>query len=78
MKLKIIQNNLYKVTLGEIEIYFSYETPIALITRNIQIISENIWSNTTARHIAKVKRDNGVLFEVNNEEFLDWMKKTFN
>lgn len=56
MKLFKLKDNLTRVDLGKLRLWFSYETIIALQTQNNDvIISENIWSKTTGRHINIIK-----------------------
>ncbi|MFA6694989.1 MAG: hypothetical protein WCR85_00030 [Sphaerochaeta sp.] len=41
-----------------LEIYFSYETPIAFRNEEgTMIVSENVWGSTTGRHIAALGVD---------------------
>lgn len=55
MSIKLVQlaANLTKVDTGDISIYFSYETPVAFEdNRTYELaISENVWSNTTGKHL---------------------------
>ena len=44
--------NTHSVTLGNLTIYFSYNTPVACqITGESAVVSVNIWSSTTGRHL---------------------------
>lgn len=48
-------NNLTEVQIGDIRIWFSYETPVAFsIGWATPVVSENVWSNTTGRHLASI------------------------
>lgn len=50
--------NFCEVELGEISIYFSYQTPIAFWSRQTgRVVRENRWGPTTGKHINYV--DNG-------------------
>jgi hypothetical protein len=45
--------NFTEVTVGDLTVWFSYRTPIAFMTPETgRVISENVWSNTTGRHLA--------------------------
>ena len=44
------------VTVGPIELAFSYETVIAFDAGEGWVMSENIWSTTTGKHINEVSR----------------------
>lgn len=40
------------VEIGELELYFSYETCVAFWTpKTGLVVSENIWGNTTGKHL---------------------------
>lgn len=39
-----------------VHVYFSYETPIALVKNGEVMITENNWGPTTGKHINQVKR----------------------
>lgn len=75
MKLKKIQNNIHEVRLGDTSIYFSYATPVAINSPTVRVVSKNIWSQTTARHINKIKEYIYGYLEVSNEEFLAELEK---
>ena len=50
-----MNRNLTEVTIGEITIWFSCETPVAYHTRDSgYVVCENIWSNTTGRHLNSI------------------------
>ena len=55
--LKKIETNLHKVELTNYTLFFSYETVVAYIDKynDRLVVSENIWSKTTAKHINKIK-----------------------
>jgi len=42
------------VELGNITLYYSYETIIAFRDRNGLTISENVWSKTTGKHLNEI------------------------
>lgn len=50
-KLKIIANNATKVTIGNITLYFSYETCVAFSCANGQFKTEKRYSQTTSKHL---------------------------
>jgi len=49
--LKQIAANLTEVTQGQITLYFSYQTVIAIHDGRKLYLSENVYSKTTGRHI---------------------------
>jgi len=50
--LEILKPNLTKIELNDkIGVWFSYETPIAFRVDDTVYISENIWSQTTGKHL---------------------------
>lgn len=42
---------------SNLSIYFSYETPIAIVKNGEAYISKNNWGVTTGKHINNVKRE---------------------
>lgn len=51
-------NNLTRLYMGNVVIWFSYETPVAFhIPGERRVVSENVWSNTTGRHLAEISPD---------------------
>lgn len=57
MQLTKIMNNFHVLTIGAHELYFSYETLIAIAHKEVAMVSENIWSQTTGKHINYLKRE---------------------
>jgi hypothetical protein len=53
-ELRTLGANCHIVRIGDLLILFSYETAVAFNRGGDWIASENIWSNTTGKHIAKV------------------------
>jgi hypothetical protein len=48
-------NNLTRVYLGNLVLWFSYETVVAFhVPGQRRVVSENIWSNTTGRHLNEI------------------------
>ena len=68
-----IRSNLTLVSLGNIQIYFSYETPIAFYGDNGLICSENIWSRTTGKHLNYIEPDKSK--RVKHQEFAEKLEK---
>jgi hypothetical protein len=51
IKLKSVGNTSH-LDLGEVEIWFSYETPIAFrLAGGPPIVSENVWGTATGKHL---------------------------
>ena len=47
--------NLSEVTIGNLTVWFSYETPIAYQSMNDPLrVSENVWGATTGKHLNAV------------------------
>ena len=40
-----------EVSVGNLTIYFSYKTPVAFYTSGNLVVSENVWGNTTGKHL---------------------------
>lgn len=49
------QANAIAITIKDITLYFSYKTLVALKDDNGLIISENLWGNTTSRHLNAIE-----------------------
>ena len=51
---------LTEVKIGKIVLYFSYETVVAFYDYNThqQVVSENIWTNTTGKHLNAIDGGN--------------------
>ena len=63
-------------TIGSIDVYYSYKTPIAYRHNGTLTIRKNEWSNTTGRHLNaidtdKSKRINGADFEASLNTLLN-------
>lgn len=66
--------NFKALKLGNIIIYFSYDTIIGFYTPNTELcVCENIWSRTTERHLNMLSTKNERL---PRETFLDIMNNT--
>jgi hypothetical protein len=60
---------------GDLTIWFSYETPIALHIRGKGgIIRPNAWGPTTGQHMNAARAEAGVLQDVTSTEFEDALK----
>jgi len=65
-------------TIGTVDVYFSYKTPIAYRVNGTLTIRVNDWSNTTGKHLNaidtdKSKRINGADFEARLSSELDFI-----
>ena len=49
--------NTQLVTIGDLEIFFSYETPVAFRTSAEFVIRENVWGPTTGKHLNMISPD---------------------
>lgn len=71
MKMKILMPNFYEVSFGIVTVWFSFVTPIAFRYEIEEVvISENIWTRTTGKHINYIKQ-NYAYIQVDNDEFND-------
>ena len=78
------RNTLHRLYLGDLEIWYSYETPIAFRGRDMVLVArENDWSNTTGKHMNQIpgnekkNRIPGEEFEKLLDERLLWMENNF-
>lgn len=56
---RIMNNNLTQVNISDLTLWFSYETVVAYREpQGERVVSENVWSVTTGRHLAEI--DGGV------------------
>ena len=59
MRNQIDQKSLYVELSGDKEIYYSYNTTVAIRTPLETYVSENVWSVTTAKHLNKIEELTG-------------------
>ena len=59
MRNQIDQKSLYVERSGDREIYYSYNTTVAVKTPIETYVSENIWSMTTAKHLNRIEELTG-------------------
>ena len=50
--------NNYRVEIGNLTLWFSYETIIAFQTGGKRFVCENVWSPTTGKHLSRI--DGGI------------------
>lgn len=77
MRLIKHSNTLHELENDNVTVWFSYETPIAFFVQGVEgrlIVSENIWSRTTAKHINQVKSTYINVEQVDNEEFVEALR----
>ena len=67
MQLKQIKSNFHMITLGNLSIWFSYETPIAFNSYGQIFIRENDWGATTGKHLNYISTDKKI--RMNGEKF---------
>jgi len=51
IKMEINGDNFKQVIIGNLEIWFSYKTPVAFRYHGSMKISENLWGGTTGKHL---------------------------
>lgn len=50
--------NTLRVAIGDFRVYFSYQTPVAFRAPGYGlVVSENVWSQTTGKHLAMISHD---------------------
>jgi len=52
--------NATKLSSNGIDIYFSYETIVAISVNGKMTIAKNIWGNTTGKHLNSINRDKSI------------------
>jgi len=58
IELKTVSTNLTKFSLGNLDIFFSYQTAVAFEDGQGNIVaSQNKWSMTTGKHIGQISKD---------------------
>jgi len=69
IELQTIKPNFTRVVLNDVEVWFSYATPIAFRTNDgTLVIRENDWRQTTGKHLNYIDADHSK--RVSGEEFL--------
>jgi hypothetical protein len=61
-----------KVTIGDVELYFSYDTVVAFYDHGL-VIRQNDWSTTTGRHLNWINPDKSI--RISGEEFEKRLEK---
>lgn len=46
--------NFTRVSIGNLTLWYSYETVIGFQTTGNRVVSENVWGNTTGRHLNEI------------------------
>ena len=59
MKTQIDQKSLYTQTIGNNEVFYSYNTTVAIKTPVDTYVCENVWSVTTAKHLNRIEELTG-------------------
>lgn len=58
IELTTVSTNLTKFSLGNLDIYFSYNTAVAFEDSQANlVISQNKWSPTTGKHLSIINKD---------------------
>lgn len=68
ISLKHIMPNFYEITINNVQAWFSYETLIAFEGEETIFVRENIWGNTTGKHINHIKHSYNYT-QLNKEDF---------
>ena len=59
MRKQVDQKSLYVERSGDREIYYSYNTTVAVKTPIETYVCENVWSMTTAKHLNRIEELTG-------------------
>ena len=59
MKTQIDQKSLYTQTIGNNQVFYSYNTTVAIKTPVETYVCENVWSVTTAKHLNRIEELTG-------------------
>ena len=59
MKTQIDQKSLYTQTIGNNQVFYSYNTTVAIKTPVETYVCENVWSITTAKHLNRIEELTG-------------------
>ena len=59
MKTQIDQKSLYTATIGNNQVFYSYNTTVAIKTPIDTYVCENVWSVTTAKHLNRIEELTG-------------------
>jgi len=59
MKTQIDQKSLYTQTIGNNQVFYSYNTTVAIKTPVDTYVCENVWSVTTAKHLNRIEELTG-------------------
>lgn len=74
-------NNATYIQLGDLEIWYSYETPVAFRFAGKRVVSENVWSSTTGKHLNAIDggdKESRVPWEVFDDALKSVLDRTFN
>ena len=59
MKIQIDQKSLYTDIIGNNQVFYSYNTAVAIKTPIDTYVCENVWSFTTAKHLNRIEELTG-------------------
>jgi len=59
MKTQIDQKSLYTQTIGNNQVFYSYNTTVAIKTPIDTYVCENVWSVTTGKHLNRIEELTG-------------------
>ena len=59
MRHQIDQKSLYRESIGNNEVFYSYNTTVAIKTPVDTYVCENVWSITTAKHLNRIEELTG-------------------
>ena len=75
MQLKQIKSNFSLLVLPRIQIWFSYETPIAFCSEGQIFIRKNDWGATTGKHLNYISTDKKI--RMNGEKFEELLNHNY-
>ena len=77
MRHQIDQKSLYRESIGNNEIFYSYNTTVAIKTPVDTYVCENVWSVTTAKHLNRIEELTGSNrdYRMRYKDFINLLEK---
>jgi|TARA_A100001391_G_scaffold198640_1_gene180515 hypothetical protein len=77
MRHQIDQKSLYRESIGNNEVFYSYNTTVAIKTPVDTYVCENVWSVTTAKHLNRIEELTGSNrdYRMRYKDFINLLEK---
>ena len=77
MRHQIDQKSLYRESIGNNEVFYSYNTTVAIKTPVDTYVCENVWSVTTAKHLKRIEELTGSNrdYRMRYKDFINLLEK---